>query len=155
MSAPGRPGRTVPPRRLEEEDPQAERDTPRLRALAAPLPRRGGGVARHERRVDVLQHDLLGDDALGDVTARGDVVHEIEHHGLQNRPQSARPGLARQCLARHSAQRAVHQCAGAPRKTDTQHIAIPPTNLLRQALLHVILAGFGMDSSFLNLSFTW
>ena len=37
----------------------------------------------------------------------------------------------------------------------SQHRDIPPTNLLRQALLHVILAGFGMDSSFLNLSFTW
>lgn len=43
----------------------------------------------------------------------------------------------------------------AAMRIPTQHLDIPLTNLLRQALLHVILAGFGMDSSLLNLSFTW
>src|SRR3954462_1418164 len=43
------------------------------------------GLARHDRRVHVLQDDLLGDDDRSDVLTAGDVVNEGLEHLLPDR----------------------------------------------------------------------
>jgi hypothetical protein len=47
------------------------------------------------------------------------------------------------------------KCCLKSKQISRNNIDIPPTKQLRQAPNNDILAGFGMDSSFLNLSFTW
>src|SRR5688572_15619616 len=64
---------------------------------------RSGGLRlllEHEQRLASLFDHLLADHALLDVIARGDVVHQVEHHILENRAQTARSRLASERLAR-------------------------------------------------------
>src|SRR4051794_20304733 len=49
--------------------------------------------ARDERRLEALLDRLLGDHALGDVLARGQLEHHVEQRVLDDRPQPARAGL--------------------------------------------------------------
>src|SRR4051812_2020558 len=51
-----------------------------------------GGLAGHDRRVHVLQHDVLGDDDGGDVLPAGDVVHDRLEDLLHDRPQPTGTG---------------------------------------------------------------
>src|SRR3954453_20031455 len=69
-----------------------------LRRLLAALALRRCRVARDQRRVDVLEHDLAGDDDLRDVLARRDVVHDGEQHLFEDRAQTTRAGAAKDRL---------------------------------------------------------
>src|SRR5262245_53184108 len=51
-------------------------------------------VAWHEGRVDLLDHGLPVDDDLADVAAPGQVVHRVEQHLFEDRPQATGPGAA-------------------------------------------------------------
>jgi hypothetical protein len=83
----------------------------------------------------------------------GTIAHPVEHELVHAMGQAAHVAAPIALLAAQST--LLEQGIARAAKTVTQHLDIPPTKLLRQALLRVILAGFGMDSSFLNLSFTW
>src|SRR5664280_2727259 len=74
-------------------------------ALLAPLPL--GRLPWHQRRVDVLQHDLASDHAPGDVLAARDVVHHREQDLLQDGAQAARPGAAQDGLVGDRLQRVL------------------------------------------------
>src|SRR5664280_1211810 len=74
-------------------------------ALLAPLPL--GRLPWHQRRVDVLQHDLASDHASGDVLAARDVVHHREQDLLQDGAQAARPGAAQDGLVGDRLQRVL------------------------------------------------
>src|SRR6478609_5251148 len=52
------------------------------------------GLARDEGRSDVVLDDLPGDDHLGDVAPRRDVVHHVEEELLDDRAQAAGAGAA-------------------------------------------------------------
>src|SRR6478735_874553 len=52
------------------------------------------GLARDEGRGDVVLDDLPGDDHLGDVAPRRDVVHHVEEDLLDDRAQAAGAGAA-------------------------------------------------------------
>src|SRR5207245_1091450 len=65
------------------------------RALLGLLGRLGPA---NERRVHLVQHDALVDDALGDVLAGGQLVHDVEQHLLEDGPQSAGAGGAQDGL---------------------------------------------------------
>src|SRR5215471_17611861 len=47
-----------------------------------------------ERRLQALQDRLLGDHALGDVLARGQLEHHVEQRVLDDRAEAAGAGLA-------------------------------------------------------------
>jgi hypothetical protein len=51
--------------------------------------------AAHDRRQDVVEHDLAGDDDLGDVVLAGDVEHHREEDFLHDRAQAASARAAR------------------------------------------------------------
>src|SRR5688572_26458167 len=62
---------------------------------------RSGGLRlllEHEQRLASLFDHLFADHALLDIIARGDVVHQVEHHIFEDRAQTARPRLARKRL---------------------------------------------------------
>ena len=67
------------------------------RGAAGPLGPRGL-AAGHERGVDLLEHDLAVDDALADVGAAREVVHDVEQHLLEDRPQATGAGAPQQRL---------------------------------------------------------
>src|SRR4051794_15799635 len=52
------------------------------------------GLARDQGRGDVVADDLVGDDHLGDVTARRDVVHHVEEDLLDDGAQPPGAGAA-------------------------------------------------------------
>ena len=54
-----------------------------------------------------MPHHFLVDDDLRDVVARGDLVHDLEHHVLQDRAQAARARLAHDRLLGDRAQRGI------------------------------------------------
>src|SRR3954468_13766329 len=60
----------------------------------------GGGATRHERRLELARDRLLGDRALDHVGPRGQLEHDVEQRGLDDRAQAAGAGLARQRLVR-------------------------------------------------------
>src|SRR5262245_61436882 len=91
-------------------------------------------LLEHQERLAPLLDHLLADHALLDVIARGDVVHQVEHHILEDRAKPARAGLARQRLARDRAQRAVGEAQ--PDVLELEQLLV----LLDQRVL-----GFGQD----------
>src|SRR5258706_5543111 len=66
-------------------------------------------LLEHEQRLAPPFDHLLADHALLDVIARGDVVHQVEHHIFEDRAQAASTRFAGERLARHRAQRAVRE----------------------------------------------
>src|SRR6266542_203859 len=53
---------------------------------------------RNQRGVHPGQDDLLVDQALGDVLARGQLVHHVEQHLFQDGPEATRPGASEHAL---------------------------------------------------------
>src|SRR5262245_13633546 len=83
-----------------------------LSSLAGVAEARSGGfrlLLEHEQRLASLFDHLLADHALLDVIARGDVVHQVEHHIFEDRAQTARARLAGQRLARDRAERPIRE----------------------------------------------
>src|SRR3954447_8581196 len=82
----------------------------KLRGLLATLAfRRGLCIAGHECWVDVLEHDLFGDDDLRDVLTRRDVVHDREKHLFEDGAQSTRAGAAKDGLVGNSLERVARE----------------------------------------------
>src|SRR3954451_11984576 len=71
------------------------------------LARGAGRLAGHDRRVDVVQDDVLGDHDGRDVLAAGDVVHHRLEHLLHDRPEPAGAGAAEDRLVRDRLERVV------------------------------------------------
>src|SRR5262245_36450712 len=83
-----------------------------LSSLAGMTDVRSGGLRlllEHEQRLASLFDHLLADHALLDVIARGDVVHQVEHHIFEDRTETARPRLPGKRLARHGTQRPIRE----------------------------------------------
>ena len=66
-----------------------------------------GRLARHERRVDVVEHGLAGDDDPGDVLAGRHLVHHREQDLFHDRAQAAGAGAAQHRLVGDRLERVV------------------------------------------------
>src|SRR5690348_16368925 len=58
----------------------------------------GGEIARYDRRDDLLEDDLAGDQHAGDVGVARHLVHHGEQHFLHDRAETTRPGAAQDRL---------------------------------------------------------
>src|SRR4051812_582284 len=61
----------------------------------------------HERGIDPLEDDAAVDDATTDVAAARQVVHDVQQHLFEDRPQPACPGAAQQRLVGDGLERVV------------------------------------------------
>src|SRR5438270_13754606 len=81
---------------------------PRLGRAFFTLPGRLGGLgARNQCGVHASEHDVGVDDALRDVLAGGQLVHDVEQHLLHDGPQAARAGAAQVALVGDGLERAL------------------------------------------------
>src|SRR5436190_404583 len=82
-------------------------DQRRFRVVFDHFPERSGALlatfpfgellAGHQGRQHRVSNDLRGDDHLRDVVATRNVVHDIEQHLFEDRPETPSPSATQQC----------------------------------------------------------
>ena len=57
-----------------------------------------GGLARHQSRINVVAHDLTGDNHLGNIRAAGYVIHDMQQDFFEDGSQATGTGTPQQRL---------------------------------------------------------